>query len=75
MELCSSVWLGVLPYSRVLLEWWHFLGREIFGWTCLETVIDAEEMEKNDQSLGNQSARCFWGMKVLLAAEPCRLSG
>lgn len=45
-ELFSSVCLGMLPYSRVLLEWWHFLEREVFGWTCLEEmVLDAEEME------------------------------
>lgn len=44
----------MLLYSRVLLEQWHFLEREIFGWTCLEMVLDAEEVEKNDQSLGKQ---------------------
>lgn len=52
MELFSSIWLGVLPYTGVLLEPWHFLKREVFGWTCLVMVLDAEEVEKNNKSLG-----------------------
>lgn len=51
-----------------LLEQWHFLERAIFGWTCVDMILDPFllDREKNDISVNRRTARCSWGTKVLL---------